>query len=392
LSVFSIILVTGDRKMAGQNQRRTRLRIESLERRLMLAGDVTVDLIRGDLIIRGDELDNSITIEPGAEEGQYVVTGNDTTVHGGDEPIVVEDDVLIFMGDGADVVVLDGSGGDSGLVVPDDLRIITGAGDDEVLLQDVTVGDDLLILTSRGGDTVTLTDATVGDDAIISTSADNDVVLIENSTIEDDLRIGTGTGDDELLIVDSTIGDDATLNTWQGDDTVAIGIDGENVVRPVRVEDRLMLSTGMGSDTVRIVSLTVSQPGEKETALDRPDFLRRLFHETIIYTGDDDDSVELLDSVLAGGLQLNLGRGDDLLTATGNEVLESTLLIGGQGEDAANEDIADDGVNEFANLRMLGFEVPPPADPDPGAPPRGGSWRDRLSGLFGWLAGFFDRR
>ena len=62
-------------------------------------------MVYGDLIIRGDELDNSITIEPGAEEGQYVVTGNDTTINGGEEPIVVEADVLIFMGEGADVVI-----------------------------------------------------------------------------------------------------------------------------------------------------------------------------------------------------------------------------------------------------------------------------------------------
>src|ERR1044071_1056075 len=48
---------------------------ERLENRQMMAGDVTAQIIKGDLVIRGDDFDNGITITAGSVAGTLVVTG-----------------------------------------------------------------------------------------------------------------------------------------------------------------------------------------------------------------------------------------------------------------------------------------------------------------------------
>ena len=62
---------------------RKRLALESLERRLLLSGDVAVVVSGGDLVITGDTLDNDISITQGVTADEFVVTGNATTVNGG---------------------------------------------------------------------------------------------------------------------------------------------------------------------------------------------------------------------------------------------------------------------------------------------------------------------
>ncbi len=58
------------------------LRIECLESRMPLAGNVTAGLNRGGLVINGDNGDNSVTVTPGPA-GQYVVAGAaGTTING----------------------------------------------------------------------------------------------------------------------------------------------------------------------------------------------------------------------------------------------------------------------------------------------------------------------
>jgi hypothetical protein len=54
-----------------------RCRFESLESRRLLAGDVTARIDNGKLIIKGDKLDNGITIVAGANAGEVVITGVD---------------------------------------------------------------------------------------------------------------------------------------------------------------------------------------------------------------------------------------------------------------------------------------------------------------------------
>jgi hypothetical protein len=59
------------------------LKVEPLEGRAMLAGNVTVSVSGGNLIITGDNRDNAVLVQQGANSGDYVVTGFDFADFGG---------------------------------------------------------------------------------------------------------------------------------------------------------------------------------------------------------------------------------------------------------------------------------------------------------------------
>ena len=109
---------------------RGELGLERLERRLLLSGNVTVEVVDGNLVITGDDQDNSIDIDQaGLPEGQFrILRGDlDTTINGIPGPVTafnVTKDVKIRMGDGNDEVdivdvsvprhlVFDGAEGDN---------------------------------------------------------------------------------------------------------------------------------------------------------------------------------------------------------------------------------------------------------------------------------------
>ena len=86
-----------------------RLRLESLEPRQMLAGDVTVSVTGGNLSIVGDSEMNRITITATTTAGEFVVEGSNTTVNGGLSATVsgVVGDVTIDLGDDYDFLTFD---------------------------------------------------------------------------------------------------------------------------------------------------------------------------------------------------------------------------------------------------------------------------------------------
>ena len=101
------------------NQRK--LRLESLENRNLLAGNVTATVVDGNLIIEGDDQDNQISIVATENRGQYIIRGRasatfgpiTTTINGSDaeEGILVtgvKRSVHISMGDGNDSVSTSG--------------------------------------------------------------------------------------------------------------------------------------------------------------------------------------------------------------------------------------------------------------------------------------------
>src|SRR5687768_10885367 len=57
----------------------TKLGFESLERKQMLAGDVLVSVVGGNLLVEGDAEANSIVMTSGAETGSLVIQGLDGT-------------------------------------------------------------------------------------------------------------------------------------------------------------------------------------------------------------------------------------------------------------------------------------------------------------------------
>src|SRR5687767_8356137 len=89
--------------------------VEALERRCMLAGNVTVSVVDGDLMVRGDREPNAIVIAQ-ATDGTYTVAGAvdddglPTTVNGGASGVFtrMDDDLRIRMGRGDDRMEIGG--------------------------------------------------------------------------------------------------------------------------------------------------------------------------------------------------------------------------------------------------------------------------------------------
>ena len=82
------------------------LRLESLEQRDMLAGDVAVSISSGDLRVHGDSDDNALVIES-TEDGIQVTGEDGTLVNGSSEPLIlfaeegsIPDDLHVAVSDG----------------------------------------------------------------------------------------------------------------------------------------------------------------------------------------------------------------------------------------------------------------------------------------------------
>lgn len=151
--------------------------VETLEGRVLLAGDVTA-LIRGgsDLVVRGDSDDNAILIEQ-VDATTLRVTGLDETTVNGEEsvdlPMLTDDLIVLMTQGGEDAVEIQGQ-----LAVPGDLRADMGAG--ELLVEGsdgpVTIGNDLIVRTGRFGNVILRHDVQVGDDASIRSGGEVQLV------------------------------------------------------------------------------------------------------------------------------------------------------------------------------------------------------------------------
>ncbi len=195
------------------------LGIERLEDRMLLAGNVTTSVIGGNLIIRGDELDNRLTIDQvGLTSHEFRVKGESFTyVNGDTAPLVVSGitrDVKILLGGAGDKLTLDG------VDIPRNLIIQTGGGDDTVLVHDSVVGRNTNIRTGLGTDIVNLVNLRAKRGVSVSTSDGNDIVTLEGSIFHGKARVRTERGNDTILIQDSTFDAGKVINPGPGTDFV----------------------------------------------------------------------------------------------------------------------------------------------------------------------------
>jgi hypothetical protein len=204
--------------MLAHFQTRKRLSgVEGLELRTMLAGDVSVDVRgNGDLFVKGDRFDNSITIAAGAEAGSYVITGNPT----GDAQTATE------VNGGTEAVTVTG--------VTGDLHVDLKNGDDFVTFSGVDVENRLRLHTGSGNDTVSFdANSSIGADASIKTGRGDDTFLAEDLSIDGNLKLKLQSGDDILtatgllvsqidLADDITAGGNAKVDAGRGENTITI--------------------------------------------------------------------------------------------------------------------------------------------------------------------------
>jgi hypothetical protein len=336
--------------MAGTCSLR-RGRFESLEQRQLLAGDVVLNVVDGNLMVQGDDLDNKIMITAGAEPGAFVVTGLDgTNILQDSEPpaaavtVTGVHSIKAGLGEGDDLIAVVGAN------LRGSLAVRTGAGDDRVLV-------------GTGGDATELvgllpSDLSVGvhGSVRIGTDGGNDQVLVDDAMIGGRLGVHAGM-DDDLVALGSTAAVDPMdarlsvrggvhVNLGQGDDELNMD--------QLRTRGAIIARGGEGDDMVNAAltnsaGLMVLGDGGEDTVT-----LNQFYaHHLGIHTGEGNDSVDVRDSAfMAFGVAL--GDGDDTLT-TADLRARVAIMLGGEGEDTL--DVVSD--SNFAHEFIRGFEVPP---------------------------------
>ena len=148
--------------------------LEPLESRLLMAGDVSVSVSGGDLLISGDGDDNQILIVESG--GTFDVLGQaGTTVNGGEDITGLAGDILIDMDRGDDRVVISGVDFDGNIIVDG------GVGGNEFRLSNANIGGDVSVENGTG-----------------KKSADSSLLLsthqstVENSSIDGEVTIVHG--------------------------------------------------------------------------------------------------------------------------------------------------------------------------------------------------------
>jgi VCBS repeat-containing protein len=208
--------------------RKRALFLERLETRQVLDGNVNVFLSGGSLDIRGDAGDNQITIEQHSPHS-FVVSSRDgtTTINGQTDPQTffgVTKDVDILMGQGNNIVDLDGADGGP-ISISRQLNIGAGSGDDQVLM--TRVHAERIYINTRGGDD-TLNIGNGGDNAGITVSkkatvfagSGQDDVAIFRSSFNQALDLSMGAGDDTTTMKNVSVGRKSTIDGGGGSDTL----------------------------------------------------------------------------------------------------------------------------------------------------------------------------
>jgi hypothetical protein len=349
---------------------RNRLRTyEQLESRTMFAGDVTVQLINGDVIITGDLADNSIRIASATVHGQNDANGAATNINGVANGSfnfsAYTRDLVIRLQDGDDVVQ-----STSISQVPRDLVIDVGSGFDLIDLssQHARVARDIVLWSGSESDRILLNSSTPGDHSpinlggslIIDAGTGNDEVRVSQIAGGANATIDLGFDADLCVMTSGFFGNVMQINGWAGYDSITadnsfarIGsLNGNEgiatiVVRNCRFDEVLvMTSTGgndflwldttlvegilvfasdsglpgdAGSDYLRMNDSRVEELQSVSGAgSDRLEIERCTLFNLYAILGDDPDWLLLTNVAVDNDAQANGGEGFDRLTLRGN--------------------------------------------------------------------------
>jgi hypothetical protein len=181
------------------------LKLESLEQRNLLAGDVMVSVSSsGDLLVTGDAEANSVLIATG-DEG-----------------------VAIFGLDETDIVWNGESAPFQNVVLPEtiaeirDFRIDMQNGDDTVHVEDVEINRSLKVLLRQGNDSVTMENISVGLHASIANGAGLDSIALDSVFVGERLAVNAAENSFEFDATELNVGTNLVFNAAEGNDSVRI--------------------------------------------------------------------------------------------------------------------------------------------------------------------------
>ena len=327
---------------------------ETLETRLLLDGNLTVNVVNDVLNINGDGLSNAFQVLQ-FDANEFFVVGKDTA---GDKPTTVNGLPQFFftgvrgfninLGNGNDFGFFNGDAGQGGLqecTVNKNLVFNGGAGSDNFLAEDCLFRGNVIFNGGNGHDFAQIIDSTANkevrlnggnnndllatfrsffrDRVIINGGGGNDQILngskthdLEGSIFRDDLRINIGAGLDELeLAGGSKVFDELNINGSDHDEEFAfdnLTLLGEVSINSRGGSDNLVVSN-IGSSGVEPVDPIVFDLGAGHDILEFDEFVG-LDPDTFvkILGGDGDDTINILNSKIGGKLtRIEGGKGAD---------------------------------------------------------------------------------
>lgn len=220
-------------------------RIERLEERALLAGNVVASLYGPHLSVTGDAADNAVEVT--VINNTVQLRGlNGTTINGGTAVFVVAantdtvtGNILISLGDGNDSAVftrnvklggatsvVGGTGNDAlsstGATFQGNVAFFGSDGNDSFSLQDSTAQNSLLLYGENGDDLVSLTNMTLNGYVRIKTGVGDDGISFNNVTGSGFIMIKTSWGDDDVVIRNSTLNGPVSMFTRQDQDNIRL--------------------------------------------------------------------------------------------------------------------------------------------------------------------------
>ena len=356
------------------SRRTRRIRFERLESRQLLAGQVLVTVMNGDLVITGDTGDNSIEIAV-QSPGQFQVSGRSGTeiVTSGDPHATtalvtgITRDVLIDLKDGNDTALLhpDPNTPITNAVVPQlsprHVSVRVGRGANSVTIENGTIPGSLAIGRDTGttvaqGNNISLVGLTVQGDVSIAqqqgplhiglakdqilgrlsvqSSGDAARVAMRQVNVgkEADLLLGIDNAanqPDRVAISGSKFGHRLNIHTGGGDDVVRIGQDGavtaaidavfastadDALDGRVDIANSLYVTTRGGADEVLLANVGVGIAA-------------------IVDTGAGDDTIRIQQIAVGNALNINGGDGNNHVAINGISAKNLTVLLGNGNDD-----------------------------------------------------------
>jgi hypothetical protein len=327
---------------------RRRLRIESLENRYLMAGNLTSSLDGGVLTLTGDALDNLSFVNGTGVPGQVIVQPVATTIDGqaapktfnGVESVVINSldgndqfsfqnlavtNLTVLLGNGNDFAVTGTQFGPNSVGVTGTLTVEAGAGNDVIQLFR-SFGDYDMVVNAGDGNDFIQTYSNSADTVTVNLGQGFDTLNTAYLTAFGVWHVDGGTEGDLFSVITSSAREEAFFFSGDGNDNLAFNAN--------EFRKDVEFDAGAGNDNMflrnSIVNIDVFT--RLGSGLDTAEFRNNTVSDLHVDGGSDRDVV----TVTANAVDLAfilMGSGDDDLTFTNNLVNDFALLDGGSGND-----------------------------------------------------------
>jgi hypothetical protein len=326
----------------------------------MLAGNVTAEIVDGDLIVTGDGFDNRVALfGPGylsavqGESNSQGPTSVNGVPNGSFNLDALTGDVVVRMGDGNDTVFFGGA-------FPGAMMIEGGTGNDSVWsFGGASTARDLIIDAGPGANRIDLVgrvhrpswnagSLSFGGSVIITGGELRDDIVVEQVLVASDLVINGGAGPDHIEPTWTIVGNFAGVDSGDGDDVIQARLRARTISLRTG-EGSALVSLGWGTYASQDLGILA---GGGATIIDAIN--ARVDGTTYVVGGQSNDYVKF-DGCQLADLQVTTASGSDRLDLTGS-ILER--IFADLGADSDWLLMTYTAVNDQATLLGgLGFDV-----------------------------------